>query len=159
MTVTRRQFIEGAFEEIGLATFNYDMGPEQFQSARRRLDAMMAEWNAQGIRLAYPIPANPDDGDLDEETLVPDSAWQAVVTNLAIRIAPMFGKTVMGETRFAAKQALNTIMGISALPVEIELRTLPAGSGNKPWRYGQPFLNPPVQPVLAGPDGPLGLET
>ena len=34
--------------------------------------------------------------------------------------------------------------------------TMPAGAGNKPWRvYDNPFIRPPVDPVDAGPDGPL----
>lgn len=155
MGYTRREFCNGAFEEIGIATYNFDIGPDQYQSAGNRLDAMMAEWNAKGIRLGYPLPASPGDGDLDDETNVPDSAWQAVVTNLAIRVAPMFGKQVMQATAAAAKQAYNTILSISAQPIELQLRQLPAGAGNKPWRFGQPFLNPPVEPVLVGPDGPL----
>lgn len=155
MGYTRRDFIEGALEEIGLATYIFDMQPEQLQSAMKRLDNMMAEWNAKGIRLAYPIPAGPGTGDLDDQTDVPDSAWQAVVTNLALRIAPSFGRTPMPETKAAAKRAFNTIAGISAKPREVQLRQLPAGAGNKPWRYDTPFLPEPAEPLLAGNDGPL----
>jgi hypothetical protein len=54
MGYTKRQFISAAFEEIGLASYVFDLQPEQLQSALRRLDAMMADWNAKGIRLGYP---------------------------------------------------------------------------------------------------------
>jgi hypothetical protein len=34
--------------------------------------------------------------------------------------------------------------------------TMPAGAGNKPWRnYDNPFLQRPVDPVLAGQDGQI----
>ena len=48
---TKRQYIEQAFEEVGLAAYVFDLTPEQLQSALRKLDAMMAEWNAKGLRL------------------------------------------------------------------------------------------------------------
>jgi hypothetical protein len=33
---------------------------------------------------------------------------------------------------------------------------MPSGAGNKPWRvYDDPFLQRPVDPVDAGPDGVL----
>jgi hypothetical protein len=36
--------------------------------------------------------------------------------------------------------------------------TMPAGAGNKPWRFnGDPFLQPPVNTVDVGPDGILEL--
>ena len=37
---TKRQFVTQAFEEIGLASYVFDLTPEQLQSALRRLDAM-----------------------------------------------------------------------------------------------------------------------
>jgi hypothetical protein len=74
MGYSKRQFVYAAFEEIGLASYVFDLQPEQLESARRRLDAMMADWNGKGIRLGYPIPSSPQDGSIDEQTNVPDSA-------------------------------------------------------------------------------------
>lgn len=156
MGYTKRQFIEAAFEEIGLANYAFDMQPEQLQAMMRRLDAMMAEWNAKGIRLAYPLPSSPEQADLDTETGVPDRAWEAIITNLALRVAPGFGKQPMPLTISRAKSSYNTVMMAFAAPLERQFpSTLPAGAGNKPWRYGNPFMPPPVDPLEAGPDGPL----
>lgn len=157
MGYSKRQFVAAAFEEIGLASYVFDLSPEQLQSALRRLDAMMADWNGKGIRLGYPLPGSPQDSDLDEPTLVPDSANQAILTNLAIRIAPSYGKVVMPETKAVAKDSYNTLLQRATMPPEQQLpATMPAGAGNKPWRvYDNPFIRPPVDPVDAGPDGPL----
>jgi len=157
MGYSKRQFVAAAFEEIGLASYVFDLSPEQLQSALRRLDAMIADWNGKGIRLGYPLPGSPQDSDLDEPTLVPDSANQAILTNLAIRIAPSYGKVVMPETKAVAKDSYNTLLQRATMPPEQQIpATRPAGAGNKPWRvYDNPFIRPPVDPVDAGPDGPL----
>ena len=109
MSFTKRQFVEAAFEEIGLAAYVFDLSPQQMESAVRRLDTMIAEWNAKGIRLAYPLPSSPQDSDIDAETTVPDSANEAIICNLGIRLAPSYGKQVMPETKVTAKMASHTL--------------------------------------------------
>lgn len=132
MSYTKRQFVEGAFEEIGLAEYVFDVQPEGLQGALRRLDAMMADWAARGINLAYPMPDNPQDSGLDTQTDVPDRAWQAIVTNLAVRLAPTYGKQVMMETKAAARSSLDALLRHSITMRPVSSRSIPAGAGNKP---------------------------
>ena len=157
MGYSKRQFVAAAFEEIGLASYAFDLQPQQFESALRRLDAMMASWNALGIRLGYPLPSSPQFSDLDAQSEVPDSANEAIITNLAVKIAPGYGKQVMPDTKATAKETYNTLLSRATAPLEQQLPgTMPSGAGNKPWRvYDDPFLRPPVDPVLAGQDGPI----
>ena len=154
---TKGQFIIQAFDEIGLASYVFDLSPEQKQTALRRLDTMMAAWNALGIRLGYPLPSSPDDSDLDEETNVPDSANEAIYSNLAIKLAPSYGKQVMPDTKMTAKESYNTLLSRAAMPMEQQMpSTMPSGAGNKPWRvYDDPFVRRPVSPLLAGGDGEI----
>lgn len=153
---TKRQFVTEAFDSIGLASYVFDLQPEQLQSALRKLDTQMATWNAKGIRLGYPLPSSPQDSDLDEETNVPDSAFEAVYTNLAIKIAPSFGKQVAIEIKVAAKQAYDTLLQRATAPIEKQLpSTMPLGAGQKPWRLDDPFVAPPQNPVQTGPEGYL----
>jgi hypothetical protein len=160
MGYTKRQFILAAFEEIGLAAYTFDLQPEQLESARKRLDAMIADWNGKGIRLGYPIPSSPQDGSIDEETNVPDSAYEAIICSLGIRLAPSYGKQVMPMTMATAKQGYDTLLQRATFPLEQQMpSTMPSGAGNKPWRvYDNPFVRPPVDPVQVGPDGPLELN-
>lgn len=154
---TKRQLIEAAHVEIGLADYVFDIPAEQLQIALRRLDAMMAEWNGMGLRLGYALPSSYTAGDLDAESGIPDRAWEAVVANLAMRLAPSFGKQVMPETKSAADRSLNMLLG-KVLPPEQQLGRIPAGAGNKPWRWQlDPFLPEPAHPVEVGPDGDLEL--
>jgi hypothetical protein len=157
MGYSKRQFIEAALEEIGLASYVFDLQPQQVESALRRLDTMMAEWNAKGIRLAYPLPSSPEFSDVDAESEVPDSANDVIITNLALRLAPSYGKTVMPGTLTAAKSGYNTLLSRATAPIEQQLPgTMPSGAGNKPWRtYNDAFLRDPIDPITVGPDGPL----
>lgn len=156
MSWSKRQFVEAAFEEIGMATYVFDLSADQLQGALYRLDALMGSWNAKGIRLGYPLPSSPQDSDLDEETNVPDSANEAIYTNLAIRLAPGYGKAVSIDTKMAANDSYKTLLSRAAMPMEQQLpNMLPAGAGNKPWRYDNPFLADPIDPLLAGQDGEI----
>jgi hypothetical protein len=159
MGYSKRQFVEGAFEELGIASYDFDLQPEELESAMRRLDAMMAEWNAKGIRLSYPIPGSPDDNDLDEPSEVPDSAYEAMITNLGIRIAPSIGKTVSVETKANAKAAYNTLLARACYPPEMQFPgSTPSGAGNKPHRVSGTFLPKPTDTLDAGTDSAITFE-
>lgn len=156
MSWTKRQLVVQAFEEIGYASYAYDLQPEQLQAGLRRLEALIATWNGRGVRLGYPLSNNPNTAELDVNSNVPDSANEAIYTNLAIRIAPIVGKTVSVETKQAARSAYMELLSRFTKPEEQQLPgTMPAGAGNKPWRQDQPFLPSPEDQIDAGGDGPI----
>lgn len=157
MSTTKRQYVEQAFAEVGLAGYLFDITPEELNTALRQLDSMIALWNAKGIRLGWPMPSSPQNSDLDDVTETADSASDAIVFNLAIRVARSFGKAVDPEVKAMAKQAYDTLLIKAAMPMQRQLPAeMPLGAGNKPWRWqGGPFVRPPKDPVLAGQDGPI----
>jgi len=159
MSYTKRQFVEAALEEIGLADYVFDLSPEQLQSAVRRMDSMLAAWNAIGIRIGYPLTSNPDDADLDTITAVPDSANEAIILNLALRLSPSYGKAIALPTSAAARMAYNTLMSRAAMPAEQQFpSTLPVGAGLRSYNIDFPFFPPPTLPLLAGEDGEIVFE-
>ena len=153
MGYSKRQFITQAFDEIGLAGYVFDLSPEQLNSALLKLDAMMAQWDAKNIKLGYPLASSPQNSDIDTETDVSLQASEAIYTNLAMRIAASFGKSVSMETKQFAKIAYDTLLSSAAFPREQQMPgTMPAGAGNKPWRdRDNPFLRQPD-------DNPLTVE-
>lgn len=153
----KRELIEQAFTEIGLDPRRFNVEPDDLQSALRSLDAMMATWNAKGLRLGYALPATPSDSDIDADSGLPDLAYEAVCLALAIRIAPSFGKQVSPDTRVSAKQAYDAVALSVAFPPEQPLKVLPKGAGNKPWRYGNsnPFFPEPQETLDAGNDAQI----
>jgi hypothetical protein len=160
MSWTKRQYIVQAFEEIGLPSYVYDLQPEQLQSAARRLDAMMANWNGKGIRIGYPIATNPEDIDLDTETSVPDSANQAIITNLAIQLGPAFGKVILPETKRAAKDGYDVLAARGQAPTTKRIpKGFPQGAGYKTTRSNNyPFTPEPKEDIDVGTDGILDLN-
>jgi P22 tail accessory factor len=159
---TKRQFVEQAFEEIGLAAYVYDLTPEQLQSALRRLDAMMAGWNANGIRIGWPMPSTPDTSDIDVDTKVPDVANEAIYLNLAVRLAPGFGKVLSQDTKSDADGAYSNLLNQTAAPTPERQfpNTLPRGAGTKPWRSfnSNQFVKTPDDPLLAGEDNEINFD-
>lgn len=155
MSYTKREYVDMALEEIGLPGYEFDMQPEQLQMAKQRLDAMVATWNGKGIRLGYPIPDSPRSGELSDNANTPDSADEAIYLNLAIRLAPTFGKQVSADTRASAREAYNIVLARAVMPNEMQMPgTMPAGAGHRSIDRN-PFVNPPIDPLLAGQDGPL----
>lgn len=134
MSWTKREFVNQAFSEIGFASYNYDLDPEQLQDALRNMDSMVATWNTKGIKIGYPLPSSPSSSSLDTETNVPDAANEAIYLNLAIRLAPSLGKMVSPELKQTAKGGMDALYSIAAIPNEMQITDLPSGAGNKSWR-------------------------
>lgn len=161
MAFTKRDIINMAFEEIGLAGYVFDLQPQQLEGALRRLDSMMATWNGKGLRLGYPLPSSPGSSDLDQDTNVSDFAIEAMALNLAVRIAPGYGKTPSPDTKASAKGAYNQLMAQAAKPISMQIdnMAIPAGAGAKGFRNSRdPFLPHPIDPLTVGPDSILDLE-
>lgn len=142
MSYTKRQCVQAALSEIGLATYAFDLSADQIEQALWRLDAMLGEWNARGIRLGYPLPANPNNSDATDDSGIPDSAYEAVITNLALKLAPSYGKTVGPATMATARASLNTLYALNAKPKEMRIQDIPMGAGHK--SVDVPFM-PPVE--------------
>lgn len=161
MSWTKREIVEFAFEEIGLAAYVYDLTPDQLASAMKRLDMMLATWNADGIRIGYPLPSSPNNSDLDDSSGTTDMATEAMVLNLAVRLAPGFGKTVSPDTKMGAKNSYDALIALSAMPNEMQFpSTLPSGAGNKPWRRTgrNEYFPEPAEPLEAGNDSTITFE-
>lgn len=147
---TKRDLVNEAMEELGLSSAVFDLQPEQLESVKRRMDIMMAAWNAEGIRVSYPI-ASPGTSDLDEDSGVPDVAVEAVYTNLAVLIGPRFGKVVSDTTKARAKMTKDILISRSIVPPKQILPTdMPSGAGNLRTR---PFILPESQPLTDGSGG------
>lgn len=140
---TKRELVEGAYEELGLAEYVFDLSDEELDTGLRRLDRMMTKWDARGIRLGYNTPPSADDSSLNDDAGIPDWAEEAVQTNLALRLAPTLGKVVSNDTKIAARDGYRTLlMGDYQIPQMQMPRHMPIGSGNRRNVKNQTFFAP-----------------
>lgn len=134
MSWTKRQIVEKAFEEIGYATYTYDVSADQLQSALERLDAMVAFWKSQGADLDYEVPSSIGGSDLDDDTLI-NTHMIALYTNLALHIAPTVGKIPSKQTKINAHKTYQELLNRTGTRYQTQLpNTLPVGQGNAAWQ-------------------------
>ena len=139
----KRDIIQQAFEECGQAGYEFELESEEYESALRRLNAMMAEWLAgYGIDLGYNFPNN-GNGSAADESGIPDGAVQTVVTQLAGRIAPSIGKAMSADTARVMAQSFALLRSTYAVTPTLQLRgdTI-RGAGNKRRGFLSPFFQP-----------------
>ena len=130
---TRAQILADAFEAIGIADFVFDVTPTEKASARRRLDAMLAQWEAEGVSLGYTPTAETTDADSVAMT-TPSWADDAISANLALRIAPSFGKTPLAETKRAARVGYGLCVAKTlTIPREVRSQVSIRGAGDRHW--------------------------
>ena len=154
MSWTKQQLIVNAFEELGYSDgLSFQLDSIQLDSGLRRLDAMMALWSSLNIDIGYPLTTSPGNSSLNTETNIPTWAVEAVYTNLALKLAPTIGKEVSLITRQTAKVAYQAMLRNLTKPMSVQLpTTLPAGAGNKTWRYNNPFIERELDTNVTPPD-------
>ena len=52
---TKRAIVEEAYAELALASWVWDLTPEEIQWAVNRLDMLVSLWAAKGINIGYEI--------------------------------------------------------------------------------------------------------
>lgn len=142
-TATKRTIVNMAFEEIGLAGYEFDATPEEQASAVRRLDALLSEWNGPGVglKVPYSFPDSFGASNLDDASGIPDFAINAVAITLALRIAPAIGKTLSTETRQAMSAGLNALRAAFTVVPSMQLpASVARGAGWKPYGVWAPFV-------------------
>lgn len=120
MAWTKRELVMAAFSELGLSDYAYNMQPQQLETAMVAMDSMCAGWETSGIYIEYPFPPTDQlEYDLDDDSTIDMRNNEAVYLNLAIRLAPSFGKTVQAETRNGAKVAYTRLLNRATISPEL----------------------------------------
>lgn len=140
-TASKQTIVQMAFEVAGLAGYTFAQTPEEQNSALRRLDGLMAQWQTEGIHINYNSPVAFGEGDLSDMSGIPDFAVVTASTALAMSIAPGIGKTMSAEAKAAFNQGMMQLRTATAvIPEMIPTRQTPRGSGGKPWSTWNPFF-------------------
>ena len=120
-----------AYEECGLAGYEFDVTHEELKTGLRRLDTMMAEWQPS-LPLGYNGGAGIGQGNLDDPSGIPDYAVDVAAKYLALRIAPTMGKALDGPARYALTVGMRNLYAqASFVPAMALPRGTVRGSGNR----------------------------
>ncbi len=139
-TATKRAIVELAFQECRLNNYQFDITPAELNAALQKLDNLMSQWAVTGMDLGYNHPVIYGQGDLEEESGIPNAAVNGSAISLALRIAPNMGKTMSAETRRGLAEGMSAISTMTAqMPNRLLTKTTPLGSGNKPWTTWDPY--------------------
>lgn len=131
----KRDLIQTAYEECGQASYEFDLTPEEYAAALRRMNNMLSEWQAAyGIDLGYNFPDNGTDGNAEDESGIPPGAAQVVSGMLALRVAPAIGKTLSAETRAMLSRSWEVLRTSYACTPSMEFgRNTLKGAGHRRW--------------------------
>lgn len=126
----KRDLIADAFAEIALAGYTFDLTADEMQTGLRRLDDMMAMLSTSWVDIGYDISG---ESDLDDEAGIGAEWREPVVTNLAMRLAPAFGKVITNETRVTARAGWQRLIALGTRPASQADAALTAmrGAGNR----------------------------
>ena len=113
----------------------FDATPEEKQDALSRLDALMARWEDDGVETGYTVEDGPDDDTITGDSGIDQKYVRAVFLNLAVEIAPSYGKQVMPQTLRAAAEAYTRARSGQTPPTKnVNTTAVPAGAGHKYYR-------------------------
>jgi hypothetical protein len=137
--VTKSSLVEGSYEYCGLNGFEYERTPEEMTTGLRHLNAMMAEWLADGIDLSFDFPSY-GPGLLETASGVPDSANAVIHAMLAQRLCPALGATLSDDAKAALSLSYHGLRARTAAtpPSMTTARRLPS-SGVRHQRFITPI--------------------
>ncbi len=139
-TATKGQVADLIAEELGRAGYDFDIQPGETLSWLRKMDAMLAQWQAQGIALNYNFPTVFGNSQPTDMMGVPDAALDTIAAWTALRVAPGIGKTMSQESRKAMADGKAFLFAETAtIPTMIVPKTTAVGIGWAPWNIWLPF--------------------
>lgn len=127
----KRDLVKEAYGQTGLNDAEFEISPEEMVRGLDELNGMMAEWAEDGIDLGYDQPEY-GSGRLEGASGIPVSAKSAVVSYLALRLAPGMGATLSVEARAALTQSYTRLQSrYATIPTRIMRSHTPRGAGNR----------------------------
>ena len=125
-TPTVTQIVTGALQLLQVRTAESPVTASEAEDGLTALNDMMNEWNVNGINVGYELL-----DDVEDLLHVQLGSVGAIKANLAVYIAPEYGKAVSGALQFRADVSKNSLRGAIKLNSAQFPDTLPIGSGNE----------------------------
>jgi hypothetical protein len=131
-TITKGALGARALHHLGIANYVFDVESEETISTLKTLDSMIAEWQAKLNDMGYIQPATNGTSQPSDPAGIDEAMVEAVAANLALRVAPSYGKTTSGELRAMARDGRSFVFSSYSRARAVEIPSyLPLGAGNR----------------------------
>lgn len=157
MAETVATVIKDALQQIVVQASEAPIEADEAQTAIRFLNRLMARFDAEGIDLGYTKVIS-----LGDLVTIPDGAYDGVIYNLSLALAPQYDVPVSIDLKMLAKEGLKTLRTLTfSIGPSSYGDTLPIGSGNEDDSYGNysHFYPDDQDSILAETTGCIGLES
>lgn len=136
--ITNAELLRNALTLINVFGVGEAIEPEHAQHALNKLNAVLADWEANGINLNF-YPQTMED--LGSISPIPDEAELAVTYYLAFALAPHYGKQVNPEMAQLGSSYYGRLLrnAVADVMTPSRLDNLPRGTGQRRWRVGRIF--------------------
>jgi len=134
MAKTKGDIVRKALRKIGVASSATltQVEPESMADALEDLEDMMAQWDAEGIKIGYAFSVDPPQP--DDDSMLPDWAWNGAALCLANQIAIDYQRPVTPDMKTDAYEAKMAIRkAIVFVPSLARRNDMPRGQGFKPF--------------------------
>lgn len=144
---TNAAIITAALRELGVLGEGEEASAEQGAHALGKLNRMIEAWTDNDIELGYFQQSS-------TTAACPITYWseRAVITRLALELAPTYGATITPELAFAANEAYTSLLRKIMIDAQkpLDMSHMPTGSGHA----GGPIADGPFG---GGDDNDIGI--
>jgi len=156
---TGTEVIHDALQHILVQSDEQEYQPSEYQAGLRGLNEMMLEFDISGLALGFTLLVN-----VTDTVTVPAGLISAIKSNLAVRLAPQFDKSVTLGLATLANSGMKAIRRYAVVQRPTRLpSTMPIGSGNERDNYAnystRKFYPEPDEGVLTENNGNVLLES
>lgn len=129
--MNKAYYTRQALRKLGLRADEFSIDSDETRDALCELESMMLNWDGRGLRFGYALAADPENVNPNEDANIPDYVGDAVIYQLAMRLAADYGKSINPSLAQQAQASMNTLYMNLDIPVNQYPRTMPIGSGNQ----------------------------
>ena len=130
MNPTVTEIVNGALLLLEVRTAEAAVTPQEAEDGLASLNDMMNEWNVDGINVGYETLSN-----IEDILYVDLGAIGAIKSNLAVYIAPEYGRVVLPSLQKRADRSKKSLRASIKLNPTQYPDSLPVGSGNEGNNY------------------------
>lgn len=128
--ITKGAIVIRALGKIGIANYVFDTEAEEDVSALRQLDSLGSRWQGKLEPFGYIQPSANGQSLPSDSAGIEEQDIDAFVYNLAVLIAPDYGKTPSGTVIRTAAETRSELFIRYQRQAEYQLTRFPTGAGN-----------------------------